>query len=111
MGYEPILRRVAEEIAKAFGEFSRTHGWPESKYRLYLHFNEDWNTAHVIVVADKFGKGEIRDQARKVSEFLASHELKLLKHINSLNITLRTSAQIKEGGIYSIGPEFVALEE
>jgi hypothetical protein len=111
MASETTLRRVGEQISKAIREFAETHGWPAGDYRLFLHLNEDWYTAHVILAAEDFGGGEIRDKSRIVSKFLKENLPDFLKELNAFNLTLRTFSQIDEGGIYQIGPEFVDLDE
>jgi hypothetical protein len=111
MASQSIVRAFAEEVSKAFREWGNSHGWPPESYRLYLRFNEEWFTAHLIVVSRNVDEKTSRDLWKEIMGFLKQRLHDNLKHINMFNFTLLSEDQVSEGGIYAFGSDFVALED
>jgi len=111
MATEPTLRQFAAEIWRAFHEYAQAHGWPPDSFRLYLHYNEDWFTLHIILVTDNIQSENTRDQWKEIMGFLKQRLHEFLKYINTMNLAIRNHDQLNEGGIYEFGPEFVPIED
>jgi len=111
MASEPTLREFAEQISRVVREYADTHGWPADSYRLYLRFNEKWDTAHVMLVSGNFDERKNRDTWKEIMNFLKKELFSFMKYFIMFNLTLRSFDQINEGGIYAFGPEFVPVED
>jgi hypothetical protein len=105
------LKEFAEQVHRVFRVYAQQNGWADADFRLFLHFNEEWNTAHIIVLSEKFKEGKSIDHWRKIMMFLNKNLQNSLFTYTTINLSLRTESQVSEGAIYEFGPEFVPIEE
>jgi hypothetical protein len=111
MASEPTLRDFAEQIAKVIREYAESQGWPADSYRLYLKYNDNWSTAHLILVTGNLDDVQARDQWKDIRSLLNQKLHVILQHINMFSLTIRTFKQLEQGRFYAFGPEFIPIEE
>ncbi len=105
------MRRAVRRIAQAFRDFAASQGWGPDDYRLLFSVNEDWGQVQVIFVAAAFPGSDEDERWMKVYEFVEKNLKDEPSLWNALHFTLRTFDQLAEGGLYSIAPGFVDVED
>ncbi len=106
----PAVRRVVQ----AFRRFAQKQGWARDDYRILVDTNPDWGRIHVLFLAKSFPNGAVDhgDDWLTVFDFVEKDlEKDAPDLVDAINLVLRTFDQVNEGGLYSISPEYIDLDE
>lgn len=110
MAIQAAMIYAVQHVVEAFQKYAGTQGWGPGDYRMFVRASEEWGHIHVILVAKAFPGKSKHDQWLSVLDFI-ERELKDEPALRAgFHLTLRTFDQVKEGGLYSIGPDFVDVD-
>jgi hypothetical protein len=111
MALDPVTRTTVKKIANAFREYAATQGWSPQDYQIFIRINPDWGQVHVLFVAKTFPDPDTNRQWMNMMKGIEGPLPDIMENLASLDLTLRTFDQVNEGGIYSIGTQFVDIDE
>lgn len=105
------MRRTVGKIVQALERYAQSSGMGRDDYGIFVRINEDWGQLHVVFAARRFPIPDPETQWLEVTSWLEEQLPELIESIESMNLSLRTFAQLEEGGIYGLGPEFQDASE
>lgn len=109
MATEPDLNTASFLVAGALVRFALSKGWRNNEYGVYYRPESDQEGLHLLFVADGFNDLNDYECTREVWGFLEkdlSFEPDVLK---ALNLVVRSTKKVAEGGLYAIGPGYQKL--
>lgn len=116
MADDRLMRPALRHFAQLLSEYARSRGWKPDQYKLYFLADADWGRVIIIVVGpfapdDEEHEEERFKQWEEIVEFLQErlHDEPSLLH--AYNLVLRTPEEVEEGGIYSIGRNYIEAQE
>jgi hypothetical protein len=111
MAIETVAQRmkpVLQRIATAIRNYASRQGWGAESYRVFAHLSLGWGRFHILVVLKGVPESSLDNQRLALLHYL---RLELDDLVESLDLTLRTEEQVKQGGIYAIGAEFEDIDD
>jgi len=108
MALEATMKYGLKRIAEALRAYAADQGWEPGDYRVYVHLRPDLPRFLVILVARVFRAPE---PWFDVLEFLHKKLRDEPVLARSISLSVRTFEQVAEGGIYTITPSFVEINE
>jgi hypothetical protein len=116
MADERLMRPVVRHFARLLSEYAASRGWSADRYKLFFLPDADWGQVVIIFVGPFPTDDEEHEDARfleweQIVEFLEKHLHDQPSLLTSYNLVLRTPEEVEEGGIYSIGPEYIDAQE
>jgi hypothetical protein len=111
MALEAAMRQAVRRVAQSFHRYAESQGWTKDDYQVWVEPNPEWGRLHVILVARAFPGRFIEDHWLSVIDFLDKDLKDEPELLEALNLTLRTFDQVKEGGIYSLSPNYFNVDD
>jgi hypothetical protein len=116
MADERLMRPAVRHLARLLSEYAASRGWSADRYTLYFLPDAEWGQVIIIFVGPFPADDEEHEDARfqeweRIVEFLETHLHNEPSLLHSYNLVLRTPEEVEEGGIYSIGPEYIEAQE
>jgi hypothetical protein len=116
MADEHLMRHAVRHFARLLSEYADSRGWSVERYKLYFLPDADWGQVIIIFVGPFPPDDEANEDARfqeweRIVEFLEARLRDEPSPLHSYNLVLRAPADVEEGGIYSIGPEYLEAQE
>ncbi len=105
------MKNAVGRIAVAFHQYATKQGWKADDYRILVEVKPEWGRIHVVFVAREFPGTHPEDQWLSVIEFLDATLADSPELLESLNLTLRTFDQVQQGGLYSLSPDYIDVDE
>lgn len=105
------MKNAVGKIAGAIRRYAAEQQWSQDDFKIFVEVNSDWGRIHAIFVARQFPGQYPEDQWLSV---INSLELSLKNEpelLDSMNLTLRTFDEVDQGGLYSLSPEYVDVDE
>jgi hypothetical protein len=111
MALRTILRSALTRISKALNEFASETGWKAGEYKILFAVNQKWGRIRVFFVVKDFEGLSEQDMWGRVWDHLEK-SLKSGPDIGySVGLSVHSWDQVKQGGTYSIPPDYVDEEE
>jgi hypothetical protein len=101
-----VLTRAVREIARALTKFATESNWNDEDYGIYFSIKSEWDQIYIIFVSKAFDAGTDFANYAAVQQFLNSYFAAEPQILNHLNLSVRSSRQVEQGGIYAIGPDY-----
>ncbi len=111
MALEAMIKYGVQRIAQAFRDYAAAHGWGPEDYQVYIRLKLQWGRIYVLVVAKSFPAPDEDTAWLSVWDFLQAKLKDEPALIDAINLDVRTFDQVKAGGLYTISPKFVEIND
>ena len=111
MALGTTLRSALTSISKSLNGLASEAGWNTDEYKILFAVNREWGRIRVFFIVKDFEGMSERDMWGRVWDHLEK-SLKSGPDIGySIGLSVHSWDQVKQGGIYSIPPDYVDSEE
>jgi hypothetical protein len=100
------LNMAARKVAHALMRYAEKKGWRPDDYRVYVRFNEDWDTMHFVLVSREFEGQDNYESYQDVWRHLEDSLKDDPELLRSIYLVVKDFKQAEQGGIFGVGPDY-----
>jgi hypothetical protein len=102
------LKQAARRIRVALRAYAERENWPPGSYKVYVRASSG-EFIHVLLIADSLPSPAGFDEWYRVQKFLEQEFVNAPEILRRLRLGVRSSEQVKEGGLYEIAPDYAEI--
>lgn len=112
MAQQASVKTIVRRISEAAERLAASQGWGPDDFKVFVRINREWGYVHVIFVARNFPFQTERENWELIMGYLQGALWEDGRRPGiSISLTLRTFEQVDQGGIYTLSPSFVDVDE
>lgn len=111
MALDPLMRSSVERIAQSLRSYAARNGMSEGDYDVFVRPDRAWDQLHFAIVAERFPGDDVKAEWMKIMRSTEGELPGIREHLTAFNLSLLTRAQVEKGGFYSLGADFLRLED